>query len=127
MQEIVCSIRTPEYSLRCSVPGPPKIGGLSQPCMVPITKFQPLERGSIVPSTTEFWVHKVMFDVIFHRNSGVSGLKEFYFIHFYPHDRYCGNLLSSLLPSYVMSLNIYAYKNNNCSTVTSSAHTHQHC
>jgi hypothetical protein len=64
--------RTPEYSLRCSVPGPPKIGALGRPCMVPITKFWPLERGSIVPSTTEFWVHKVMFDVIFHRFQGNS-------------------------------------------------------
>jgi hypothetical protein len=65
--------RTPEYSLRGSVPGPPKIGGLGRPCMVRITEFRPLKRGSIVPSTTEFWVHKVMFDVVFHRNSEVSG------------------------------------------------------
>ena len=54
--------RTP---LRCSVPKPKKIGGLGRPCMVPITEFRPLERRSIVPSTTEFWVHKMMFDVIF--------------------------------------------------------------
>jgi hypothetical protein len=71
--------RTPEYSLRCSVPGPPKIGGLGRPCTVPITEFRPLERGSIVPSTTEFWVHKVMFDVIFHRNSGGQLSRKIFF------------------------------------------------
>jgi hypothetical protein len=64
--KIVNNVRTPEYSLRCLVLGPLKIGGLGQPCMVPITEFWPLECGSIVPSTTKFWVHKVMFDVIFH-------------------------------------------------------------
>jgi hypothetical protein len=33
--------RTPEYSLRGSVPVPPKIGGLGRPCMVRITEFRP--------------------------------------------------------------------------------------
>jgi CHAT domain-containing protein len=33
--------RTPEYSLRGSVPVPPKIGGLARPCMVRITEFRP--------------------------------------------------------------------------------------
>lgn len=36
-----------------------------------------------------------------------------------------GNLLSSLLPSNIMSLNIYAHENNSRSAVTSDAHTYQ--